>query len=636
MASKLDTYSDYSIPVFYDNRDGNMILKDTKEFFEGESYVSEEVTKDYLLKIRSEVSLNKSFLCGHCKRPIYISGRLNPCNRQKKLHFQHFHYDDGEECPFHDGKYYTQDEIRRMIFNGRQESPEHRKLKQIIKDSFIPRVGNQHVFEEPTLRGNDGGWRRPDIYVELPDKNVVFEVQLTYIFLSVITERNIVHRNNGRFVMWVFKDFGDGKGLTLDTERLSKLDIFAANNFNAFVLDDDAIEETYLTGNLHLTVYYHDYYNVIGRTNAKLGKALVSFDELAFDEERKLVYYFDSESKLLECKKELEDEKAQQIEDELNRQREEERKKRLQEKIEEEERRKDMELQEAEEEKLRHQKYKNFGKINKLFSSKLLTDYEMESLISIARTDYEFRQQALEYIYNFTYNHRRDSNASYGAYYQNSINFLSVLYKDYASNGKPNVITCLKRCWENLSEIAKFQGGRDYTIDALYSPSLSNINYKFFDFIFSPNHILLQSQRKDIQEWLFEYHHSSYAGKPGKDRYKHFYAWMVLLNDKVKKTNTLDLSLAQKLMKNKRKVIRAIISVGFGFLSGYNNDYHSLFDVVEAFKNDFPEYAGLYSFVSTNMRNKWAISELSKIASTQSQNHDLDTLISILFTKSNS
>lgn len=89
-------------------------------------------------------------------------------------------------------------------------------------------------------------------------------------------------------------------------------------------------------------------------------------------------------------------------------------------------------------------------------------------------------------------------------------------------------------------------------------------------------------------------------------------------------------------MKNKRKVIRAIISVGFGFLSGYNNDYHSRSDVVEAFKNDFPEYAGLYSFVSTNMRNKWAISELSKIASTQSQNHDLDTLISILFTKSNS
>ena len=635
MQEKREVYSDYGIPIFYDNRNGEMILRDTKEFFEGEQAASYDVWKDQLLKIRGEINQEKSFLCGHCKQPIYISGRFNPQSGQKKLHFQHFKTSEENICIFYEGKHYTQEEVRRMIFNGHQESRQHKELKRIIQDCFIPIVGQEHVLAEPTLRGNDGGWRRPDIYVELPDKHLVFEVQLTYIFLSVINERNMVHRDNGRFVLWVFKDFGDGEGKTLDSERLSKLDIFAANNFNAFVLDENAKKETLLMGELYLTVYYRNYYNEDGQTKAELGRVLVAFDDLIFDEDRKLIYYFDSENKLSECTEDLKRQEEQEYQEEIKREQERQRLKRREKEIEEENRQKEIERQEKEKKERKIKRWEIFGMINQLFIPDQLFESEMDDLIDMAKSDYEFRHQALEFIYSFTMERRRDNDSFHSEYYQNPICFLTALYQEFASNGKPSVMTCLKRCWENLALIAKFPGGRDYAVEALFSPSLSNLNFKYFDFIFSPNHKLSSDQREKIQNWIREYHESPAKGKVGKDRYKHFYAWMTILNDKVKGSQTLNIDIAHRLMRDKYKIIRGVISLRFGFLSGYNDQYRTLSDVADSFKKSFPEYAGLcQSFVKPNRQNSYAYMELSNVAGMTPQNHDLDELMRILFTPS--
>lgn len=632
MASQVQTYSEYTIPIFFDNRNGDMILTDSKVFFDGVSSISNEVQNDQLLKIRREISMNKNFLCGHCKRPIYISGRYKPKFGQKRLHFQHYKCEEDDTCIFHEGLRYTQDEIRRIIFNGHQESREHKELKKFIQDCFIPIVGSEHVLVEPTLRGNDGGWRRPDLYVEMPDKNIVFEIQLTYIFLSVINERNMVHRNNGRFVIWIFKDFGDEKGETLESERLNKLDIFAANNFNAFVLDEEARNRTISKGELYLAVYYRDYYNENGQINAKLGKVLISFNDLIFDRERNLIYYFDSERKYKECEDELETQKKLIQEEEFNREQERFRLEREKQELEKVLRRKEEERLAAEAEELKLKRWKSFGIINRLFSPQRLSDNEMQSIINTAKSDSVFFQQAMQHIYSFTANHRRDNNSLFSSYYQNSIDFLTDLYGEFASKGQPNVMTCLKRCWENIAFICQYPGGKDYTVDALFSPSLSNLNFHFFDFIFSPNHRLLPEQRKQIQDWLTLYHNSPKAGKIGKDRYKHFYSWMVLLNDKVKTHSTLSLSSAQKLMKEKYKVIRGIISMRFGFLSGYNGDYKSLTDVVESFKNKYPEYAGTCCMIIPKAkRNSYHYLELFQVAKNTAQNNELDELMKILF-----
>ena len=633
----IDPINDYGIPIFYDNRDGEMCISDTKAFFEGNPNISKDVWREQLIQIRGEISKNKSFLCGHCKKPIYIAGNFEPSSGQKRLHFHHFYNDDAEGCIFYEsGHRHSEDEIRRMIFNGQQESKKHKELKRIISESFIHLAGRDNVLEEPTLRGKDGGWRRPDIFVRLPDKSIVFEVQLTYILLSAIIERNEVHRSNDRYVVWIFKDFGDGEGNTLDSERLSKLDIFLANNRNAFVLDDDAIACTKQSGELYLKVYYRDYMISDGKLCAKLGSALVAFDGLTFDEDRKMVFYFDSEKKFGECNIQLEELNRQEYEEQQRLQtilrKQEEEKKRL---AEEERERKEKEEQEIRRKEIERkaEDYKQYRKIcNLIFTSRPLSSSDYNCLIKQLSEDPSKRQTLLQAVYNFTSQHRRDTHCLNIPLYSNSIRILTDLYDKFAASDSPSVMTCLRRCWENLGELTSQPNMPDLAVDLLFSPALSHLNYKYFGFIFNRNHLLKDDEKNKIQDWIRAYHNRR---KTSKERYTHFFAWMVLLNNKVRISQRMPLGVAQKLMRDKYKVIRAVISLHFGFLSGYNSkSYRDIPDVVENIKNHHGEYTELIlRYANPTKTSPYLISTLSTLKTTTSQKHDLDLLMQILFEK---
>lgn len=638
---EITSENDYGVPIFYDNRNGEMQIMDTKRFFDGNPNLSKEVWREQLIQIRGEISKDRSFLCGHCKKPIYIAGNFEPSSGQKSLHFHHFYSEDAEKCIFHEGRRHTEDEIRRMTFNGQQESRKHKELKRIIADTFISQVGQNNVLEEPTLRGKDGGWRRPDIFVKLSDKEIVFEVQLTYILLSAIIERNEVHRSNDRFVAWIFKDFGDGEGKTLESERLSKLDIFSANNSNAFVLDDEAVGRTIESNELFVKVFYRDYYISEGIICAKLGTAFVAFDSLIFDEERKMVYYFDSQSKYEECAKELEEEKLRQEAEAEERRRLELRRKAAEA---EEQRRLEAQRKAAEEAEAEERRrleierkaaeYRQYIKISeKLFTSNKIEGQDYEALLNQLKGDHTTRQIFLKAVYDFTAKHRRDKQCFNIPLYTNSINLLTDLYDDYAAADKPySVMTCLRRCWENIGELTSQPNMPDCAVDLLFSPALSHLNYKFFDFIANPHHILKDEQKNRIQEWIVNYHNGR---KSPKERYTHFFAWMILLNNKVRNTHGMALSEAQKLMRNKYKVIRAVISLAFGFLSGYSyKNYRDIPDVIEAVKEHFGSYAQLMlRYTNETKISSYSIVTLQRLANTVPQEHDLDDLMEIFFNR---
>lgn len=633
----INPINDYGIPIFYDNRDGEMCISDTKAFFEGNPNISKDVWREQLIQIRGEISKNKSFLCGHCKKPIYIAGNFEPSSGQKRLHFHHFYNDDAEGCIFHEsGRRHSEDEIRRMIFNGQQESKKHKELKRIISESFIHIAGRDNVLEEPTLRGKDGGWRRPDIFVKLPDKSIVFEVQLTYILLSAIIERNEVHRSNDRYVAWIFKDFGDGEGNTLDSERLSKLDIFLANNRNAFVLDDEAIERTMESKKLFVKVFYREYYLSDGKLCAKLGSEFVAFDSLTFDETRKMVYYFDSQNNYDACLNKLEEERTR-IREEVQRQEEISRKK-------EEEKRRLAEFERQKQEETAEERrkieiekkakdYQTYLKISKqIFTSTLLPTREYIILIAQLRGDRYIRQEFLKAIYAFTSQHRRDTQCLNIPLYSNSIKILTDLYSDYATADNPSVMTCLKRCWENISELTTQKNMPDLAIDLLFSPALSHLNYKYFGFIFNPNHRLKDEQKYKIQEWIKSYHKRP---KSGKERYVHFFAWMVLLNNKVRTTKGMSLDEAHHLMRNRYKIIKAVLSLSFGFLTGYNSrNYRNISEIIEDIKDHHGEYAELLlRHANPTKVGAYSIEILRTLSANTPQKHDLDLLMKIFFEK---
>ena len=302
---------------------------------------------------------------------------------------------------------------------------------------------------------------------------------------------------------------------------------------------------------------------------AKLGSALGAFDELTFDEDRKMVFYFDSEKKLGECKTQLEELNRQAYEEQQRLhailRKQEEEKQRL---AEEERIRKEIEEQEIRRKEIERkaEDYKQYRKIcNLIFTSRPLSSSDYNCLIKQLRENSSKRQTLLQAVYNFTSQHRRDTQCVNIPLYSNSIRILTDLYDKFAATDNPSVMTCLRRCWENLGELTTLPNMPDLAVDLLFSPALSHLNYKYFGFIFNRNHLLKDDEKNKIQDWIRAYHKGR---KTSKERYTHFFAWMVLLNNKVRVSQRMQLGDAHKLMRDKYQVIRAVISVHFGFLSG--------------------------------------------------------------------
>ncbi|MFT3849832.1 MAG: DUF6035 family protein [Propionivibrio sp.] len=81
-----------------------------------------------------------------------------------------------------------------------------------------------------------GEWRRPDVKCCYRGQPLVFEIQLSYTFLSDVIARDEFYRREGIFIVWVFAGF--------DLNRAAVTDEAFFNRRNLFVLDADAMRET--------------------------------------------------------------------------------------------------------------------------------------------------------------------------------------------------------------------------------------------------------------------------------------------------------------------------------------------------------------------------------------------------------
>ena len=155
------------------------------------------------------------------------------------LHFDHL-YDSGD-CPIKTGQKDTQDEILRMKYNGVKESPLHIKLKNAIARSIGQESRFSDIKEDETFRseGLSKEWKKPDVSSKFNGDNVVFEVQLSTAFLSVIVQREVFYSENSTYIMWLFNQFSTDS----ETQRFTEKDIIYSNNNNAFVISDREAEK---------------------------------------------------------------------------------------------------------------------------------------------------------------------------------------------------------------------------------------------------------------------------------------------------------------------------------------------------------------------------------------------------------
>lgn len=227
-------------------------------------------------------------VCYACGQNIKINGGGES---KKILHFAH--QKDSEFCKLKTDNKFSLDEINRIKYNGAKESELHFNTKKLINhflsnDDDFTNVKLEKVKKDTKdfLR-----WRKPDVSAIYKNLDLVFEIQLSTTFLSVIIGREQFYKSNQTFILWIFKKFDTD----FEKQKFTDKDIFYTNNRNAFVLDKKAIQLSKAKNKLFLNCYYLRPVNEGNELKFNWNNKYVCVQELTFDELNYKVFYFDVE-----------------------------------------------------------------------------------------------------------------------------------------------------------------------------------------------------------------------------------------------------------------------------------------------------------------------------------------------------
>ncbi len=252
-----------------------------------------------IFKVRTELEnanrLHKpKFVCKYCGQMVKISGRKT--ERGVARFFSHFRDSDKCDCKTTTGR--TKREINREKFACCNEGERHKSLKAEIAKYLQKTKGVTDVRTENTIIGNHPvlRWRRPDVIANYRGQEVVFELQLSTTFVSVIAERDMFYRLNKKHIIWV-SNF-DEQGKHVDLTNMMVKDIYYNNRMNIFIFDSDARRKSEELGELVLKCNWlkpdGDWQYPNGNTSDKLGGEFVCLSDLKFNKTFK-PYYVDAE-----------------------------------------------------------------------------------------------------------------------------------------------------------------------------------------------------------------------------------------------------------------------------------------------------------------------------------------------------
>lgn len=231
--------------------------------------------------------------CAICEQPLFVSRRVHGAlNRWFK------HDGKSSECPWYEGKSHTPEQTKALIYRGYQEGKRHRELKQLIAKTLEIDTLASSISQEKTTFGEvlRGEWRRPDVTCRYRDEQIVFEVQLSYTFLSDAIGRDEFYRKEGIHIIWVFAEF--------DLRRAAVTDEAFFNRRNVFVLDANAINATRESGRLTFSGYRQIPKLVNDQICDSWSFELVLMDEVKFSPATTRPYFFDYDAERLKVENE--------------------------------------------------------------------------------------------------------------------------------------------------------------------------------------------------------------------------------------------------------------------------------------------------------------------------------------------
>lgn len=262
-----------------------------KEFF----CQPEKIVFNMRMELQKAIFLrHPKYICKYCGQMIKISGRKT--ERGVAAFFSHLR--DSDECDYKTTNGRTKREIEREKYSKCNEGERHKKLKDLLATLLLKTSGVTNVRTENTMPGNHPilNWRRPDVAVSYRGQEIIFELQLSSTFVSVITERDLFYRLNKKFIIWVFNF--DDQSEHVNLNNMVVKDVYYNHKLNIFIFDKAAYDESNKRGELILKCNWirpdgsWQYPNI--NNSDELGGRFVSLSELTYSNDYK-PYYYDAE-----------------------------------------------------------------------------------------------------------------------------------------------------------------------------------------------------------------------------------------------------------------------------------------------------------------------------------------------------
>lgn len=245
------------------------------------------------------------FVCGICWKPLYLSRYIREDGNRWFAH-------DGSspECPWYEGNKLTPEMRRALIYRGQQEGEQHRRIKEFVaswleKEPGVTKVDRELVTHGQILKGE---WKRPDVQCIWHEKRIVFEIQLSYTFLSDVIKRDEFYREEGIFIIWLFS--------SLDLRRAVVRDEAFFNRRNLFVLDQNAIDESVRHGRLTFNGTFQTPILVGDSIEDEWQSQFIKLDQVNFPTPSFRPYFFDYDAARLTLEKERAELERRRLEEE--------------------------------------------------------------------------------------------------------------------------------------------------------------------------------------------------------------------------------------------------------------------------------------------------------------------------------
>ena len=204
---------------------------------------------EFRKEIRERFSIGyPRILCAGCRQPVYVSleGSGVTQNRDGKDAFFAHHAGTAIQCEWGTTSQRLAT-IDRNRFNGATEGPQHIRLKNMLARILHEDQHFQDVrVESVIMRCNE--WRKPDVSAVFENKRVAFELQLSTTHLPVLVDRENFYKKNNMRLMWLTSASKDN----MDLSRQVFQDIYWNNQEQIFAVDEQALEQTKISGVLHL------------------------------------------------------------------------------------------------------------------------------------------------------------------------------------------------------------------------------------------------------------------------------------------------------------------------------------------------------------------------------------------------